>query len=104
MAKKQKDIQAQEPKKDVNPYELKTDAVDRLVNAEKKEYPRLTPLNDPGKAYRSGFLDISIGNLVPKHQRGEPQSRHRIYSPTAVRQRDDRPLYHHRNQRRHSIR
>ena len=42
---------------------------------------------------------MPIGNLVPKHQRGEPQSRHRVYSPTAVRQRDDRPLYHHRNQR-----
>ena len=37
-------------------YKLKTDAVDRLVNAEKKTYPKTK--EDPGKQYRSkGFLD-----------------------------------------------
>lgn len=40
-----------------NLYELKTEAVDRLVNADKKEYPKLTIENDPSRAYRSGFLD-----------------------------------------------
>ena len=43
--------------KDINPYELKTDAVDRLVNAEKKDYPTPTAKNDPGREYRKGFLD-----------------------------------------------
>lgn len=38
-----------------NYYELKTDAIDRLVNADKKEYPKNKV--DPGKQYRSGFLD-----------------------------------------------
>ena len=38
-----------------NYYELKTDAIDRLVNADKKEYPKVK--GDPGKQYRSGFLD-----------------------------------------------
>ena len=38
-----------------NYYELKTDAVDRLVNADKKVYPKTNV--DPGKQYRSGFLD-----------------------------------------------
>ena len=33
-------------------YDLKTDAVDRLVNADKKTYPNTK--GDPGKAYRSG--------------------------------------------------
>lgn len=37
-------------------YDLKTEAVDRLVNAEKKTYPN--SVGDPGKKYRSkGFLD-----------------------------------------------
>ena len=37
-------------------YELKTEAVDRLVNADKKVYPKTNI--DPGKKYRSGgFLD-----------------------------------------------
>ncbi len=35
-------------------YKLKTDAVDRLVNAEKKTYPKSNA--DPGKQYRSGAL------------------------------------------------
>ncbi len=39
-----------------NYYELKTDAVDRLVNADKKTYPSLDI--DPGRAYRGkNFLD-----------------------------------------------
>ena len=40
-----------------NLYKLKTDAVDRLVNAEKKEYPKLTIGKDPGRVYKAGFLD-----------------------------------------------
>ncbi len=37
-------------------YDLKTDAVNRLVNADKKTYPDLKA--DPGKKYRSGgFID-----------------------------------------------
>ena len=36
-------------------YDLKKDAVDRLVNAEKKTYPKTK--QDPGKQYRSGLLD-----------------------------------------------
>ncbi len=37
-------------------YSLKTDAIDRLVNAEKKTYDKTK--GDPGKEYRSkGFLD-----------------------------------------------
>ena len=37
-------------------YELKTDAVNRLVNADKKVYPKTSV--DPGKKYRSnGFLN-----------------------------------------------
>ena len=40
-----------------NLYKLKTDAVDRLVNAEKKEYPKLTIGKDPGRMYKAGFLD-----------------------------------------------
>ena len=46
---------------------------------------------------------ISIGNLVPKHQRGEPQSRHRIYSPTAVRQRVRRPSMYSNISPRHCV-
>ena len=39
-----------------NAYKLNTDAVDRLVNADKKEYPKTK--TDPGKQYKSkGFLD-----------------------------------------------
>lgn len=39
-----------------NGYDLKTDAVDRLVNADKKTYSGSK--NDPGKKYRSkGFID-----------------------------------------------
>ena len=38
-------------------YKLNTNAVDRLVNAEKKDYPKDKKLKDPAKQYRSGFLD-----------------------------------------------
>ncbi len=55
MAKK-KDREVNAPKKDtVNYYGLKKEAVERLVNADKKTYPKTK--GDPGKAYRSGFLD-----------------------------------------------
>ena len=47
-----------EKKSSADYYKLKTDAVDRLVNAEKKTYD--TTQGDPGKQYRSkGFLDKS---------------------------------------------
>ena len=58
MSKKKKNMPTEKPVgKDNNPYELKTDAVNRLVNAEKKEYPKLSLGVDPGRQYRSGFLD-----------------------------------------------
>ena len=58
MAKKRKKLPAETSAgKDTNPYELKTDAVNRLVNAEKKTYPRLTVQNDPRRKYKSGFID-----------------------------------------------
>lgn len=57
MAKKHKNIPKVEVKADTDPYKLKTDAVDRLVNAEKKEYPPLSLGRDPTRAYRRGFLD-----------------------------------------------
>ena len=45
-----------EPQVDRDLYSLKTDAVDRLVNANKKTYTNTTA--DPGKQYRSkSFLD-----------------------------------------------
>lgn len=56
MAKKYKSKQTEKPTEG-NPYELKTDAVDRLVNAEKKEYPKLTVNNDPSRSFKTGFLD-----------------------------------------------
>ena len=40
-----------------NPYELKTDAVNRLVNADKLEIPKEMGKLDPGKRYRSGVLE-----------------------------------------------
>ena len=42
---------------DKNYYKLNTEAVDRLVNADKKDYSRDKKLKDPAKKYRSGFLD-----------------------------------------------
>lgn len=58
MAKKNKKMPTQESVgREQNPYELKTDAVDRLVNAEKKEYPKLTLENDPRRKFKNGFID-----------------------------------------------
>ncbi|MBE5951120.1 MAG: hypothetical protein E7260_05925 [Lachnospiraceae bacterium] len=46
----------EKPKKSTeNYYDLKKDAVERLVNAEKKTYPKTKA--DPGKAYRSSAID-----------------------------------------------
>lgn len=42
---------------DKNYYKLNTEAVDRLVNADKKDYSKDKKLKDPAKQYRSGFLD-----------------------------------------------
>lgn len=38
-------------------YRLNTKAVDRLLNADKLEIPKDQKRTDPGKKYRSGFLD-----------------------------------------------
>lgn len=38
-------------------YDLKTDAVERLVEADKKVYPQLTLHNDPRRKYKNSFLD-----------------------------------------------
>lgn len=40
-----------------NNYSTHSDAVDRLVNADKKDFGKEAKLNDPGKKYRSGVLD-----------------------------------------------
>ena len=61
MAKKQKNTNSA-PKSNGsdrknNPYALNTDAVDRLVTADEKSYPKLTIENDPRKKYKGGFLD-----------------------------------------------
>ena len=46
----------EKPKKSTeNYYDLKKDAVERLVNAEKKTYPKTKA--DPGRAYRSSATD-----------------------------------------------
>ena len=45
------------PSSDKNYYKLNTEAVDRLVNADKKDYSKDKKLKDPAKQYRSGFLD-----------------------------------------------
>ena len=56
MAKKREEDNNKQPQSITeNYYELKTDAVDRLVNADKKVYPKTNV--DPGKQYRSGLLD-----------------------------------------------
>ena len=54
MSRKNKIPENKKTEKQSNPYELKSDAVDRLVNADKKVY---TSLKDPAKQYRSSFLD-----------------------------------------------
>lgn len=59
MSKKQKKQPELEQKEEIsNPYELKTDAVNRLVNAHSSD-KHLKPLGiDPGKKYRSNsFID-----------------------------------------------
>lgn len=54
--KKDNNNRTPEKKSSADYYKLKTDAVDRLVNAEKKTYDKTK--GDPGKEYRSkGFLD-----------------------------------------------
>lgn len=40
-----------------NPYELKTDAVERLTKAHSADYSFDSKLPDPGRQYRSSFLD-----------------------------------------------
>lgn len=58
MAKKQKKSpESEKPKQVKNPYKLNTDAVDRLVNADKKTYPKLTLENDPRKKYSNSVID-----------------------------------------------
>ena len=54
MSKKKQPEEAQK-KSTENYYDLKKDAVERLVNAEKKTYPKTKA--DPGKAYRSNATD-----------------------------------------------
>lgn len=50
------DTNKKQDKNESDIYKLKTDAVDRLVNADKKTYPKSKV--DPGKKYRSkGFID-----------------------------------------------
>jgi len=54
--KKENNNRTPEKKSSADYYKLKTDAVDRLVNADKKTYDKTK--GDPGKEYRSrGFLD-----------------------------------------------
>ena len=55
MAKKQKNT-SQSSTDNKNPYSINTDAVDRLVNAKNKTYPKTK--SDPGRQYKSnGFFD-----------------------------------------------
>lgn len=55
MSKKNKFENKKQEKVQTDSYSLKTEAVDRLVNADKKTYPKTNV--DPGKQYRSkGFL------------------------------------------------
>ena len=53
--KKQSEKDVKPKKSTENYYDLKTDAVERLANADKKVYPKTKA--DPGKAYRSSALD-----------------------------------------------
>lgn len=57
MAKNKNKSPKENSEKDVNYYKLNTEAVDRLVNAEKIAAEKKTTLNDPAKQYRSGILD-----------------------------------------------
>ena len=55
MAKKHPEKENRAEERLDNPYELKTNAVDRLANAHTKEFKNT--LRDPGRQYRSSFLD-----------------------------------------------
>ena len=55
MAKKQKTPDNKSGEKLNNPYELKSDAVERLAKAHTAEFK--STLRDPGREYRSSFLD-----------------------------------------------
>lgn len=53
---KKDEKKTQQEEKTSSHYKLNTEAVDRLVNAKNKEYPKTS--KDPGKQYRSkGLLD-----------------------------------------------
>ena len=52
---KNKNIPTQTEDKSSSPYDLKSDAVERLANAHNAEFT--SPLKDPGRKYRSGALD-----------------------------------------------
>lgn len=55
---KKKNSSPRKSEKDVNYYKINTEAVDRLVNADKMEIPKdEKKQKDPAKQYRSGFLD-----------------------------------------------
>lgn len=57
MSKNNKKSTLKNVEKTTDHYKLNTKAVDRLVNADKKDYSKEQPLKDPAKEYRSGFLD-----------------------------------------------
>ena len=54
---KNKNTPANDSEKSKDYYKLNTNAVDRLVNADKIEIPQDKRLRDPAKQYRSQFLD-----------------------------------------------
>lgn len=56
MAKKHQIPEKREEDKTSNPYNLNSDAVNRLANAHKTEFVPATN-KDPGRRYRSSFLD-----------------------------------------------
>lgn len=56
MAKNRK-TSSRDTQKDADYYKLNTKAIDRLVDADKKEFSKDKKLKDPGKKYRSSFLD-----------------------------------------------
>ena len=59
MAKNKKNSANNNSEKDTNYYKIHTDAVNRLVNADKMEIPKSESkkYKDPAKQYRSGILD-----------------------------------------------
>lgn len=52
-----------EKKETGNPYNLNIDAVNRLAEADNMPLPKNQKLRDPGKKYRSGFLDKIPGPI-----------------------------------------